>query len=74
VDAPTATAASSLLSPFAISRQNNRSTSRRRDGAPGDFIGDLPVSSFIQPAGLPIAAPLVEVLRGPVDSTLASLV
>ncbi|MQA11844.1 MAG: hypothetical protein GEU98_25515 [Pseudonocardiaceae bacterium] len=27
---------------MAISRQNSRSTSRRCDGAPGDFIGDRP--------------------------------
>jgi hypothetical protein len=34
---------------------------------PGDFIADRPVNSFIHPAGLPIATPLVEVLRRPVD-------
>jgi putative transposase len=67
-DAPTATAASSLVSPLAISRQNKRSTSRRSDGAPGDLIGDLPVNSFIQPAGLPISTSTIEVLRRPVDS------
>lgn len=31
--------------------------SRRNDGAPGDFIGDLPVSSFTHPAGLPVTPP-----------------
>src|SRR5512144_2168158 len=67
-DAPTAIAASSLLSPFAISCQNKRSTSRRSDGAPGDFIGELPVSSFIHPAGLPIATPLDQVLQRPLES------
>jgi hypothetical protein len=38
---------------MAICCQNPRSTSRRSDGAPGDFIGDLPVNAFIQPAGRP---------------------
>lgn len=37
----------------AICFQNSRSISRRCDGAPGDLIGDRPVSSFIYPAGLP---------------------
>jgi hypothetical protein len=67
-DAPTATPASSLVSPRAISIQNSRSTSRRSDGAPGDFIGDLPVSSFIHPAGLPINTSTIKVLRRPVES------
>jgi imidazolonepropionase-like amidohydrolase len=43
-----------VVIPVAISHQNARCTSRRNDGAPGDFIGDLPVSSFIHPAGRPI--------------------
>jgi transposase InsO family protein len=30
---------------------------------PGDFIAERPVNSVIQPAGLPIATPLIEVLR-----------
>src|ERR1700733_8327504 len=64
-DAPTANAASSLLKPFAIACQNNRSTSRRNDGAPGDFIADGPVNSFIQPAVLPIATLLHQALRRP---------
>jgi hypothetical protein len=68
-DAPTAIAASSLVSPLATSRQNRRSTSRRSDGAPGDFIADLPVNAFIHPAGLPTATPKLEVLRPPVEST-----
>jgi transposase InsO family protein len=68
-DAPTAIAASSLLSPLPISRQNSRSTSRRSDGAPGDFIADLPVNAFIQPAGLPINTSAIEVLRRPVEFT-----
>src|SRR6266540_3953981 len=73
-DALTATAASSLVNPFAISRQNNRSTSRRSDGAPGDFMGALPVNSFIHPAGLPIHTSTIEVLRRPVESALAAAV
>src|SRR5215207_7794018 len=68
-DAPTAIAASSLVSPLAISRQNSRSTSRRSDGAPGDFIADLPVNAFIQPAGLPIDTSKLEMLRRPVEFT-----
>ncbi len=71
-EAPTASAASSLLEPFAISRQNNRSTSRRSDGFPGDFIGALPVSSFIHPAGLPINTSTIKVLRRPVGSKLGA--
>ena len=68
-DAPTASAASSLLKPSAIRRQNARSTSRRSDGLPGDFIGDRPVNSFIHPAGLPTTTSSIEVLRRPVEST-----
>jgi hypothetical protein len=67
-DTPTAVAASSLVTPLAISRQNNRSTSRRSDGAPGDFIADLPVNAFIHPAGLPINTSVIEVLRRPIES------
>jgi hypothetical protein len=55
--------------PLAISRQNSRSTSLRCDGAPGDFIGDRPVNSFIHPAGLPINTSIIEVLQRPVEST-----
>lgn len=44
----------------------------RSDGLPGDFIGALPVNSFIQPAGLPIATPLDQVLRRPVESAPSS--
>ena len=73
-DAPTASAASSLLKPSAISRQNNRSTSRRSDGFPGDFIGALPVNSLIHPAGLPINTSTIKVSRGPVEPSLAALV
>ena len=69
-----ACAASSLLRPFAISRQNQRSTSRRCDGLPGDFIADRPVNSFIQPAGLATATPHLEVLRRRRESALASAV
>ena len=68
-DTPTAAAASSLLSPRAISSQNRRSTSRRCDGAPGDFIGDRPVNAFIHPAGLPTDTSTIRVLRRPVEST-----
>jgi transposase InsO family protein len=54
---------------LAISRQNNRSTSRRSDGFPGDFIGALPVNSVIHPAGLPINTSRINVLRRPVEPT-----
>src|SRR3712207_6613175 len=67
-DAPTATAASSLVRPLAISRQNPRSTSRRRDGAPGDLIAALPVNAFIHPAGLPTHTSTLEMLREPLES------
>jgi hypothetical protein len=67
-DAPTASAASSLLKPSETLRQNSRSTSRRNDGLPGDFIGDRPVNSVIHPAGLPIATPLDQALQRPVES------
>lgn len=53
LDTPTAAAACSLLTPVAISFQNNRSTSRRCEGRPGDFNADLPVISCIHAAGLP---------------------
>jgi putative transposase len=66
-DTPTATAACSLVTPSATSRQNSRSISRRCDGAPGDFIGDRPVNSFIQPAGLPINTSTIKVLPPPVE-------
>jgi hypothetical protein len=68
-DAPTASAAPSLPRPSAIACQNNRSTSRRSDGFPGDFIGALPVNSVIHPAGLPITTLLAQALRRPVEST-----
>lgn len=55
--------------PVATCFQNSHSISRRCDGAPGDFIGDRPVSSFIHPAGLPTIHLLIEVLRRPVEST-----
>jgi hypothetical protein len=74
-DAPTATAASSLLSPLTISCQNSRSTSRRSDSAPGDFNGTLPVNSLIHPAGLPInTTSTITVLRAPVESALRAAV
>jgi transposase InsO family protein len=57
------------VSPFAISRQNARCTSRRNDGRPGDFIGERPVNASIHPAGLPINTPTIKVLRRPVEST-----
>jgi hypothetical protein len=69
-DAPTANAASSLLRPLTISRQNDRSSSRRCVGCPGDFIGALPVNSLIHPAGLPINTSTIKMLRGPVESSL----
>jgi hypothetical protein len=67
-DTPANVAATSLVHPVAISRQNARSVSRRNDGFPGDFITGLPVATFIQPAGLPIATSRIEVLRRPVES------
>jgi len=42
--------------------------SRRSDGAPGDFIGERPVNSFIHPAGLPTTTSSIKVLRRPVES------
>jgi putative transposase len=68
-DAPTTSAASSLLKPSATRCQNNRSTSRLNDGAPGDFNGALPVNSIIHPAGLPIATLPGQALRRPLEST-----
>jgi transposase InsO family protein len=68
-DTPIAVAACSLLTPVAISRQNSRSTSRRCEGAPGDFIADLPVNAVIHPAGLPINTSIIKVLRRPAEST-----
>jgi transposase InsO family protein len=53
---------------LAISRQNARCTSRRNDGAPGDFIGERPVNATIHPAGLPINTPTIKVLQRPVES------
>ena len=57
------------MSPLAIARQNRRSTSRRSDGFPGDFIGARPVNVFIHPAGLPIGTSTLEVLQRPVEFT-----
>ena len=51
-----------------ISVQKLRWISHRCDGAPGDFIGEGPVNSFIQSAGLPMNISIIEVLRRPVDS------
>src|SRR5436305_13148268 len=73
-DTPTAWAASSGSNPLAISRQNSRSTPRRCDGAPGDFIGDRPVKAVIHPAGLPTHTSTIEVLRRPVESALTAAV
>src|SRR4051794_9298419 len=68
-DTPTATAASSLLSPSAILAQNARSTSRRGGGRPGDRIGARPVFVDIHAAVRPIVTPLlIGVLRRPVES------
>jgi transposase InsO family protein len=53
---------------LAITRQNSRSTSRRCDGAPGDFIVDRPVNAVIHPAGLPINTSTIKVLRRPIES------
>lgn len=57
-----------------ISVQKLRWISRRCDGAPGDFIGEHPVNSFIQSAGLPMNISIIEVLRRPVESALGSAV
>jgi len=73
-DTPTASEGFSLVRPLAISRQNKRSTSRRREGFPGDFIGALPVNSRIHPAGLPINTSTIKVLRRPVESALGAVV
>ena len=54
--------------PVATCFQNSRSTSRRCEGWPGDFIGERPVKSCIQPAGLPINTSIIKVLRRPVES------
>src|SRR4051812_37761684 len=68
-DTPTATAASSLLSPSAILAQNARSTSRRGGGRPGERIGARPVLVDIHAAVRPIVTPLlIGVLRRPVES------
>src|SRR5829696_4215477 len=67
-DTPTSRAASSGSRPLAISHQNSRSTSRRCDGAPDDFIGDRPVNAAIHRAGLPIDTSTLEVSRRPVES------
>src|ERR1039458_6756410 len=73
-DTPTTAAASSGSSPLATSRQNSRSTSRRNDGAPGDFIDERPVNAIIQPAGRPIPTSAIEVLRRPVEFAIASAI
>src|SRR3954453_24004794 len=73
-DTPTAAAAPSLDRALATSHQNSRSTSRRSDGFPGDFIGERPVNSFIQPAGRPIDTSMIEVLRRPVESALLTVI
>src|SRR3954453_24060281 len=68
-DTPTATAASSLLSPSAILAQNARWTSRRGGGRPGDRIGARPVFVDIHAAVRPIVTPLLTgVLRPAVES------
>src|SRR5829696_3063838 len=73
-DTPTSRAASSGSRPLAISHQNSRSTSRRCDGAPDDFIGDRPVNAAIHRAGLPIDTSTLEVSRRPVESALRTVV
>src|SRR4051812_44101377 len=68
-DTPTATAASSLLSPSTILTQNARSTSRRRGGRPGDRIGARPVLVDTHAAVRPNVTPLlIGVLRRPLES------
>src|SRR3954447_13284356 len=73
-DTPTATAASSLLSPSAILAQNARSTSRRGGGRPGDRIGARPVFVDIHAAVRPIVTPLlIGVLRRPLESAVVAV-
>jgi hypothetical protein len=67
-DTPTAAAASSLVTPVAITPQNSRWTSRRCFGAPGVSIADLPVNCIIHPAGLPMNTSMPGVLRRTVES------
>ena len=72
-DAPTAIAASSLVSPFAISRQNNAlHLAPKRRLAPATSSATVPVNAFIHPAGLPINTSTIEVLRRPVESALVA--
>src|SRR4029077_12767255 len=67
-DTPHATAASSLVSPRAISTQNARSRPRRTGGRPGDSITARPVNAAAQPGGRPIQrSSIAEVLRPPVE-------
>src|SRR5882724_5613573 len=73
-DTPHAIAASSLESPSAIFIQNPRSTSRRTGGRPGDRIAGRPVSVTIHPRGRPIQHLHLEMLRRPVEFTLAALI
>lgn len=53
-DPPTAIPASSLVMPSAILPQNDRSTSRRIGGRPGDLIAGRPVCVTIHPGCRPI--------------------
>lgn len=67
-DTPLAAAACSLDSPFAIARQNSRSTSRRTGGRPGERIDGRPVTAVTHPRGRPIVTPSLRALRRPLES------
>src|SRR5262249_16249532 len=73
-DTPPAIAASSLDSPSPTFTQNPPSTPRRTGGRPGDHIAGRPVRVAIHPGRLPIQHLRREVLRRPVESTLAALI
>jgi len=71
---PQRRAASSLVFPSAILRQNSRSVSRLSPGRPGETIGFLPVNSFNQPGGRPMHTSILEVLRRPLEPKLRASV
>jgi hypothetical protein len=61
-DTPTAIPASSLVIPSAILRQNDRSSSRRIGGRPGDLSAGRPVCVTIHPGCRPINTSTIGVL------------
>ncbi len=73
-DTPQASAASAVLNPSAILRQNSRTISRRTGGRPGERIAGRPDVVSIHPAERPIEHPLdLRVLLPPVEPSLSSL-